>query len=101
LFLNLLNELGPKSVAAHDPLVLPSFVTKLGEPPTLIGYFNQLKQEFVSARRTFFEGIQDGPAHLSDNGVLLINTLDYPSYGLGAEKIRTSYRTAILPRRNP
>jgi tetratricopeptide (TPR) repeat protein len=94
LFLNLLNELGPNTVAAYDPLVLPSFVTKLGEPPALIGYFNQLKQEFVSARSAFFEGIQDGPAHLSDNGVLLINTLDYPSYGLGVEKIRTAYRTA-------
>ena len=94
LFLNLLNELGPDTVAAHDPLVLPSFVTKLGEPPVLIGYFDQLKQEFVSARWAFFEGIQDGPAHLSDNGVLLINTLDYPSYGLSAEKIRTAYRTA-------
>lgn len=94
LFLNLLNELGPNTVAAHDPLVLPSFVTKLGEPPVLLAYFNQLKQEFVSARWTFFEGIQDGPAHLSDNGVLLINTLDYPSYGLCVEKLRTAYRTA-------
>jgi tetratricopeptide (TPR) repeat protein len=94
LFLNVLNELGSNSVAAHDPLVLPSFVTKLGEPPVLIGFFNQLKQEFASARWTFFEGIQDGPAHPSDRGVLLINTLDYPSCGLGVERIRTAYRIA-------
>jgi hypothetical protein len=94
LFLHLLNELGPNRIAAHDPLVLPSFVTKLGEPPVLIGLFNQLKQEFASARWTFFEGIQDGPAHPSDHGVLLINTLDYPSFGLGVERIRTAYRVA-------
>ena len=94
LFLNLINELGPNTVAAHDPLVLPPFITKVGEPPSLIGYFNQLKQEFSAARWAFFEGIQDGPVHLSDKGILLINTLDYPSYGIGVEKIRTAYRTA-------
>ena len=50
LFLNPLNDLGPYAVAAHDVLSLPSYTTPLREPPALIGFFNQMKQEFVSAR---------------------------------------------------
>ena len=92
LFLNPLNDLGSHSIAARDVLTLPSFITPVGEPPLLIGLFNQLKQEFVSARWLYYEGISANEVHLSDRDVLLYNTLDYPAYGLAVEQIKISFR---------
>lgn len=92
LFLNPLNDLGPDSIAAHDVLTLPDLVADIGEPPILIGFFNQLKQEFVSARWLCFDGISADRVHASDRGVLLYNTLDYPSVGLGVEQVKMAFR---------
>jgi tetratricopeptide (TPR) repeat protein len=91
LFLNPLNDLGPHSIAARDILVLPGFVTSIDEPPTLIGFFNQMKQEFVSARWLYYEGVHAQRAHFSDRDVRLFNTLDYPSYGLAVEKTKAAF----------
>ena len=92
LFLNPLNDLGPHSIAARDIMTLPDYVTSLREPPSLIGFFNQLKQEFVSARWLYYDGLHSERTHFSDRDVLLFNTLDYPSYGLGTEKIKIAMR---------
>lgn len=99
LFLNPLNDLGPHSIAAHDVLTLPSLtehhsVERSGRMPPIIGFFNQMKQEFVSARFTLFEGISSEGVHFSDRDVLLYDTLDYPSYSLAMERMRTSFRIA-------
>lgn len=94
LFLNPLNDLGTHTIAARDVLLLPSFVTKVDEPPVLIGLFNQMKQEFVSARWLYYEGIRCDDVHFSDRDVLLYNTLDYPSYSLAVEKVKSAYRAA-------
>jgi hypothetical protein len=94
LFLNPLNDLGCHNVAATDSFVLPSFTTGIGEPPTWLGFFNQLKQEFVSARWFFYEGTQSTGSHLSDRDVKLYNTLDYPSYGLQVERLKIAFRMA-------
>jgi hypothetical protein len=94
LFLNPLNDLGPYPIAAQDVLVLPTYSTPLSEGPTLIGFFNQLKQEYVSARWLLYEGTNASRRHFSDGGVKLYNTLDYPSYGLAVEKIKFSFRLA-------
>ena len=99
LFLNPLNDLGAIHVASHDVLTLPTITLPLSEndssmPPSVIGFFNQLKQEFVSARFLFFEGTVDPKAHFSDGSVLLFNTLDYPSYAFAVEKTRLAYRSA-------
>lgn len=102
LFLNPLNDLGPYSIAAIDSLMLPPFSTLISDKasliPDIVGFFNQLKQEFVSARYLLHEGLQalekEGHPHFSDREVLLFNTLDYPAYGLGVEKIRITYRIA-------
>ncbi len=94
LFLNPLNDLGHHKAAAHDVLLLPSFVTPLEDPSTLIGFFNQMKQEFVSARWLFYEGVGSSEVHFSDRHVSLYNTLDYPSYALAVEKVKVAYRMA-------
>ena len=60
--------------------------------PPLHGFFNQLKQEYVSARWLLYEGINSRSHHFSDHGVALWNTMDYPVYGLGIEKVRLAFR---------
>jgi LA2681-like HEPN len=94
LFLNPLNDLGPYSIAACDILSLPDFTTPLGEPPSLIGFFNQMKQEFVSARWMLYEGLHPRRVHFSDRDVTLLNTLDYPTLGLPIEQVKAAYRIA-------
>ncbi len=92
LFLNPLNDIDTRSVAAHDILTLPDFTTNIGDPPALIGFFNQIKQEYVSARWGFYESTFADSPHFSDRALLLYNTLDYPSYGLAIERMRLTFR---------
>ena len=94
LFLNPLNDLGPHSIAAHDVLHLPSFVTSIDEPPALLGLFNQLKQEFVTARWLYYDGTRSEVVHFADRDVSLFNTLDYPTYSIAIEKVKAAYRLA-------
>jgi len=92
LFLNPLNDLGPYPIGARDIISIPPIVVGIDEGPYYMGFFNQMKQEFVSARYLFYEGINDIELHFSDKDVLLYNTLDYPSYGLAVEKVKIAYR---------
>ncbi len=94
LFLNPLNDLGPHNIAARDILSLPTFTTAINEPPSLIGLFDHMKQEFVSARWLLYDGLNATTTHFSDRQVALYNTLDYPSYGLAVEKLKAAYRAA-------
>jgi len=96
LFLCTLNDLDLKdmSIAARDTLCLPSIVVPLDEGPTHFGYFNQMKQEFVSARLLLFEGVNYEDPHYSDREVDLYNTLDYPVYCLAIEKVKIAFRIA-------
>lgn len=94
LFLNPLNDLGPFSIAAHDCFTVPSIVVGLGEGPAYQAFFNQMKQEYVSARYFLFEAITSSETHYSDRGVLLFNMPDYPSYSLAVEKMKIAFKTA-------
>jgi hypothetical protein len=97
LFVNPLNDLGPYSIAATDALMLPPIVTNYEEGPSgpsILGLYNQLKQEFASARYIYYEGIQPQYTHFSDKDVYLYDTLDYPFYSLAAEKIKIAFRMA-------
>lgn len=97
LFLSPLNDLGPHAIAARDVLVLPAVVTHFGRGPTgpaLLGMYNQMKQEFVSARYLHYEGITTDTVHFSDKDVRLYDTLDYPTYSLAVEKTKVAFRMA-------
>lgn len=98
LFLNPLNDLGDYTIAAHDVLHLPSLTLGIdeggAEPPVAFGFYNQLKQEFVSARWLCFEGLTEQNGHFSDNGTHLYDTLSIPSYSLGTEKTKLAFRMA-------
>ncbi|MBI3468766.1 MAG: hypothetical protein HY000_37660 [Planctomycetes bacterium] len=92
LFLNPLNDLGAFPIAAHDCFTTPSIVVDVGEGPYYHGFFNQLKQEFVSARYLYYDGITAAAPHFADKGVLLYDTMDYPSYSLAVEKQKAAFR---------
>ncbi len=94
LFLNPLNDLGPFSIAARDVFTTPSMIAAIGEGPHFQGFFNQLKQEFVSARFFCHEGRTSAEPHFADKEVLLFNTLDYPSYSLAVERMKAAFRMA-------
>lgn len=97
LFLSPLNDLGAYPIAAHDVLHLPDIVRPISEPPHFIGFFNQLKQEYVSARFFCWQGITESEAykkHYSDKGTLLLNTLDYPVYSVFVEQVKLAFRMA-------
>lgn len=96
LFVNPLNDIGPRAIAARDVLTLPSLtIANLSEQMApAIGFFNQMKQEFVSARYLYYEGVSADRTHYADRDVLLYNTLDHPSYTLAVEKMRAAYRLA-------
>ena len=94
LFLSPFNDLGPYPSAAEDLLTTPSIVVGLAEGPYYAGFFNQMKQDFVSARYLYYEGIKRSPPHFSDRKVLLFNTMDYPVYCLAAEKAKAAFRIA-------
>lgn len=100
LFLNPLNDLGPHARAACDDLVLPPIRVSFDErpgivtPPPVISFFNQMKQEYASARFMLYEGLHNTNLHFSDRGVRLFDTLDYPMHSLATERVRTAYRIA-------
>lgn len=94
LFLNDLNDLGALEIAMADVLCLPTFTTAFNEGPSLLGFFNQLKQEYVTARWLAYDGTHRHEVHFSDRDVTLINTFDYPAYGLAIEQVRLAFRSA-------
>lgn len=97
LFLNPLNDAGPDAIAAQDVMTLPTLVTDFSSgpaPPAVFHYFNGLKQEYASARFALHEGLTARDVHFSDRGVRLYNTLDYPAFGLGVERLKMAFRGA-------
>jgi tetratricopeptide (TPR) repeat protein len=94
LFLNPLNDIGPYPISGRDILTQPPLVVGLDEGPYYPGFYNQMKQEFASARFLLFEGMHTTEPHYSDTGVHLYNTMDYPCYGLSTEKVRIAFRMA-------
>lgn len=94
LFLNPLNDISKEAGAAADSLTLPSMIIGLHQAPVEIGFYNQLKQEFVTARWSYYVGHIAADAHFSDYRVELHNTLDDPIYGLAVEQIKLAFRVS-------
>jgi hypothetical protein len=95
LFLNDLNDLGEDPIAATDAATLPGLVTPIGTGfPHAIGFFDQMKQEYTSARYFYYEGVTAAEAHFADSGVDMANTYDYPAYGISLERVKVAFRMA-------
>lgn len=100
LVLNPLNDLGSWIAASSDKLTLPALSEKFGDrtngalPPPIFGFFNQLKQEYASARFMLYEGVTAKGVHFSDRRVEIADTLDFSEFSLATERIRTAFRIA-------
>ncbi|WP_422350641.1 LA2681 family HEPN domain-containing protein [Flagellimonas sp.] len=92
LFLNPLNDLTRESIAAHDCLLLPSLTAKHDGPEFYQILFNQIKQEFGTARYLYFEGIQSLKPHFSDKGNLQLDFSKGINYSLAVEKLKIAFK---------
>lgn len=92
LFLNPLNDFLYDNIVSHDCLYLPSITQNRKEPPFIHSLYNQIKQEFVSARFFYYEAVTDGKPHFSDKGNMQMDTLDYAIYSFNTEKLKIAFR---------
>ena len=97
LFLNTLNDLPEKSDAfMTDALQITSITTELKQknPPFVFEMFNQIKEEYVYSRYLLYETISvDYRVHFADRETCLEDVLNYSSYSIRIEKMKTAYRT--------
>jgi len=96
LYINPLNDISTHTCTAHDYFHLPNMFIPEDKDFPYPGLYNQFKQEFVSARYLYYEGItrvEDGPHH-SDRDVKLPDTFDYTVYGYRTEQIKNALRTS-------
>jgi LA2681-like HEPN len=63
-------------------------------PHKFESFFDQMKQEYVSARWLLYEGLTSKIPHFSDRDVLLGATDPRPSLSLAVEKVKSAYRTS-------
>lgn len=92
LFLHPINDITYETYAAHDCLMIPGVITNVGEAPLYHNFYNQIKQEFSSARYLLFEGLEKQRSSFADRDVSLTNTNELLSYSLNLEKVKISYR---------
>ena len=93
LFLNPLNDGYTDSVAATDILHLPDHTYRIGEPPRFPGYYNLLKQEYVSARYRLYRAThQHEPDFLMDE-VLLLDSGEGQALGHYSEDLKSAFRS--------
>jgi len=92
LYLSPANDLGPYTIAAGDSVALPTHIVPVDAPHTFASFFEQLKQEFVSARWLLYEGLTAKAPHFSDKDVFLQASDPRPSLSLAIEKVKTAYR---------
>ncbi len=96
LFITPFSDLPCNSLSfAFDEMTLPEIITGIDQNmPIEIGMYNQLKQEFVSARYLYYETLTHGSKpHFSDKRTCLTDTLEYAQFSLRIEKLKTSFKT--------
>ncbi len=92
LYINPLNDLALYNIACQDILHLPSMTVAPDDPPKFHSLFNQIKQEYGTARFLFYEGTQLPAQSYSDEDVVLVDTLEYAEYSYNLEKVKIAYR---------
>lgn len=94
LFVNPLNDLGSFSIASHDCLNLPTVAIKSNRPPVYLNLYNQIKQEFGTARYSLYESVQNRNTHFSDIDVELVETMETAKYSFYMEQMKISFRVS-------
>jgi hypothetical protein len=94
LFLNPLNDIGEYQIATCDPLSLPTMNVSVEEGGSYHSFFNQIKQEYVSARFVFYDNLKKSDKHFSDDHVMKYDLLDSTRLSLHTEMKKLSFRMA-------
>lgn len=94
LFLNPLNDLGVYTIANHDPFALPNMMVGSERAGSYHSFFNQIKQEYITARLFLFKGYNETWEHYADKGVLRYELLDSSIHSLRIEQIKVAFRIA-------
>jgi len=94
LYLDPVNDLGPHPFVGGDFIALPSHVVPVDARDALESFFNQMIQEYVSARWLLYEGVTAEAPHFSDSDVSLQLTEPRPSLSLATEKVKSAFRTS-------
>ena len=95
--LSSINDVQLGAEALQDTLTLPSITVPVGEATALMprpyAIFNQLKQEYVSARYLVFDALceKGDKLHFADRGVVLFDALDYRLYRTWIEKLKMAF----------
>ena len=94
LFLNPLNDVLNLSVAATDVLHLPNHTYQIDETPRFVGYYNLLKQEYVSSRFHLYSAMNEVANRFLNRDVLLFDIEDGSMYGHHTEELKSAFRSA-------
>lgn len=94
LYLNPLNDILFYTAVAHDVLHLPNMIVKTGEFPVFHGFFNEIKQTFITARYLHFSHLKEenDVVHYSDTDRHLLDTRDYSLYGYKYELLKNAFK---------
>ena len=95
LFLNPLNDIFQNNIVAHDILCLPTIIVN-NVDSNIYKYhtiFNQIKQEFCSARYLFYDSVVNQTLHFSDRDTVIIDLFDYSLHSYNVEKTKLAFRT--------
>lgn len=98
LRLNRYNDISPKSkLSQEDSLYFGGLLLKkeeIGKEKELTAIFNQLKQEYVSARYMLYQYfVESGKTHFSDKDVWLMESNAYAEYSYNIEIAKAAFRT--------
>jgi len=94
LYINPLNDLGPYPKSSHDCLTMPAHVVPRRTVPGYITLYNQMKQEYGTARFLYYEYTQATQPHFSDKDIVLIDTGENALYSIHLEKAKIAFRMA-------
>lgn len=94
LYINPLNDLGAYSDASHDCLNMPTLVVPAKRAPVCINLYNQVKQEYATARYCYYISIEAYNLHFSDKDVPLVDTLEPIKYSYYVEQMKIAFRLA-------
>lgn len=92
LHLNYLNDIHIESIAGSDNLVLPTMTMRINQPLVCFDIFNQIKQEFTSARYFIYRGITEEAPHFADKNNILANTMGMNEYSHNIEMLKSGFR---------
>jgi hypothetical protein len=94
LYLNPANDLGSYTLASTDSMQLAAHVVRVDARDRFDSFFDQMKQEYVSARWLLYEGLTVKAPHFSDKDVFLQATEPPAALSLAVEKVKVAYRTS-------